>query len=142
MRPEPRTITGQPDLKRSMDVVRQFFDDPPAVVQVLVGAESLSVRRITLRVTDRIGRTWANRWLVGFYLTTAAGGDPSATGNTFAVVAPAYLWQTVTANAAVYVLTDADGTADIDVTIAVPATRVAYAFVVGRPEPSDSITWT
>jgi len=142
MRPEPRTITGQLDPKRSMDAVRQFFDDEPAAVEISVGDESANLRRFSLRVVDRLGRTWAKRWLVGFYLTTAANGDPSAAGNSIAVVAPAFLWQTVTANASLLVLTGTDGTASIDVTITVPAQRIAYAFVVGRPVPSDAVSWT
>lgn len=140
--PDPRTIQQSDNLDAFQRKVRSYFDDAPAACKVTAGAEVGNARRITFQVRDRLLNDWADRWVVYVYIAATTGGDPSSTGNTVAAVAGTVILDTLTANAAYVLLTDADGQAQIDVTIAGSATRYFYSVVVGRAKESPSVGWT
>lgn len=101
---------------------------------VTAGAEAANVRLIT--VTGLVARQ-----LVRVWLATADFGAPSATDNTVAVVTGTQIRE-LTANADYEIMSDANGVASINVTIAGAASRYAIAVVSGHPPVSSGeITW-
>jgi len=130
---QPRTLAHETSEFEFRHFVRQHFDSPPASCGVVANAEGTSganVRRFTLQVKDRLRKDWDRRWLVTFYLAATSGGDPSAAGNTVAIVT-GVTSRVVLANAWYEVLTDASGLVVFDVTIAGAASRFVVAGVGG-----------
>ncbi len=140
--PEARTLQDTRDLFRAYQTVRQWFDDPRASCRVTATAEAANKRTFTVQVTDRLLKNWTGRWKVFLYLSTTAAGDPDGTGNTVAFTTGLVLNTTVI-NGAWDVLTDVNGVAVFDLTIAGAATRYVGTLPTGgRPLVSDSFTWT
>lgn len=123
--------------------VREWFDTPVAGVGITAdteGTNGANTRRISLQVKDRLRKDWPGRWIVLVWVSATDGGDPSATGNTVAVVSGTYTVQTVTANALYLLLTDSAGLAKLDLTIAGVASRYVNGIVIGKAE-SKPFTW-
>ncbi len=120
------------------------FDAPIARVRSAAGPESANVVRFTLQVVDRLGKPWGpveGRWLIEVYLSPTQHGAPSAAGNTVAWITGT-VYDTVLANAAYRVLADANGKAELDVTVAGAATRFVHTAACGLFEPGGAGTWT
>lgn len=124
-----------------MQHLRAQFSVPLARCTVTAGDEALNVRRLTIQVIDRLGREAAGRWVVLVYISATSGGDPSATGNTVSVVAGTGTLETVTSNAAYRLITDADGQAQIDLTVSGSATRYVSTIVEGKVRESAAVTF-
>lgn len=120
--------------------VRAQFSTPLALCKVSAGDETANIRRITLQVIDRIKKDVPGRWIIAVYLSGAAGGDPSATGNTVSIVTGT-LWRQVTANAAYELVTDDTGQASIDVEVSGAGSRFVSTAVLQRLRESSEITW-
>lgn len=121
--------------------LRQQFSMPLGMVKVSAGSEALNIRRLTLQVIDRAKRDAPGQWVLLVWLSPTSGGAPSATGNTVSVVAGTGTLQTITANAAYRLITDANGRAQIDVEISGAATRYVETVVEGKVRESAAITW-
>lgn len=122
------------------DSLRSLFDTPLATLAVTAGAEAANVRRFSLQTIDRLARPWDGRWLVELWVQATATGDPSATGNTVAWVSGTVL-ETILPHSHFRILTDEDGRASFDLTIAGAATRYIGSVVRGRIKVSDGVTW-
>lgn len=135
----PRSLSGNPaTLAREL---QDKIDAPVVYWDVTAGAEGTNKRRITLQAKDRVNNPWKERFVCEFWLATASGGSPSATGNTYALVTGTLL-QAVTANAHYRVLSDANGVVAFDLTIAGAATRyVATVSETSLVDCSAAIAW-
>lgn len=91
-----------------------------ATCAVTSSAEVADVIRWSIQVSR------SGRWIVDFYITDSAWGDPNATGNTYALVTGT-AWQTITANAAYTVLSDSTGLVQFDITNTAAITQHVYA---------------
>lgn len=120
--------------------VRSHFDEDVASLRVTFGTETANKRTITLQVIDRVKVPWAARFLVEVWIQATLGGDPSATGNTVAWVS-GNVTETILPMGHWRIITDANGLASFDLTIAGAATRYIGSAVRGIVKVSDSITW-
>lgn len=139
--PEVRTLPQAGEFE-TLHFARQWFDTPIAGVGITAdteGTHGANTRRFSIQVKDRLRKDWAGRWVVLVWVSETDGGDPSATGNTVAVVAGTYTVQTVTANAVYVLLTDANGSAAFDLTIAGTASRYVNGIVIGKAESKPFI---
>jgi len=107
---------------------------------ITAGAEAADVRTITVQARDFSNNNLAERLLVRVWIGTADYGAPSAAGNTVAV-STGTTYETETANAAYKVISDANGTVAIDVTISGAASRYVMAEIDGRIYSSGQIDW-
>ncbi len=141
-----RSLQADVDPNDPGKVLRAFREmatmvSPAAVVSFEVSQETANARNFTIKVTDKIGQRWKGRWLVLVYITDTEDGDPSSTGNTVAILAPAAIIQTLTANAAYLLLTGVDGYASFGLTIAGAATRHVYAAPICQVRGSGAQEW-
>lgn len=134
----------EPTLQQGPNLLVQLraqFNTPLAVCKVSAGVEATNVRRITIQVVDRLKRDAGGRWVITVWLAATSGGAPSATGNTVAAVSGTTILSTITANAAYRLITDANGQAQIDVTISGAASRYVGSIVEGKVRESEAVTW-
>ncbi len=147
MASETRTLRTSIPLEELQRLLAAHFDSSIARVRVTAGAEGAvgaDIVRFTLQVVDRPGKEWgpaAGRWLLFVYLSATPHGAPSATGNTVAWSTGTVL-ETVLPNGAYRVITNSQGVAVMDVTIAGAATRYPHTHVLGLFEPGSAGTWT
>lgn len=113
---------------------------PRLLVDVEAGAEAADARRLTFRVYNPDGKAEPGRFILMLWLATSSAGAPSGAGNTVAFTTGTVL-QTILANGAYLVLTDANGLAALDLTIAGAATRYPRAVVLGLSSPERSFAW-
>jgi len=107
---------------------------------ITAGAEAADTRTITVQARDAANNNLAERVLVRVWISTADYGAPDATGNTVAVSTGA-TYETETANAAYKIISDANGTVAIDVTISGAASRYVMAEIDGRIYSSGQVDW-
>jgi hypothetical protein len=93
-----------------------------------------------------IQASYADYWLIYVRVSDTQYGAPSATGNTVAFTTGT-VWQTITADAAYEVLSDANGTVVLTVDVASATTRYVSAAArgplldVSMSYSSGSVTW-
>jgi hypothetical protein len=136
-------IMGEWTVARLVTVGRtmaELIQRPVAEPKFTVSGEIGNIITVGIQLKDRRGRDVVGRWPIDLWITTAADGAPSATGNTVAVVTGTLL-ATYTAHAAYRLLTDATGLAGITIEIAGAATRYVYATIGGESFPSAALTW-
>lgn len=121
--------------------VRSHFDEDVASVRFTAGSEAANKRTVTMQVIDRVKVPWASRFLVEVWIQATLGGDPSATGNTVAWVS-GNVTETVLPMGHWRIITDANGAASFDLTIAGAATRYFGSAVRGIVKVSDSFAWS
>lgn len=127
--PIPEDFYDGPARKAQADVV-EGLTLVPTVAELTQGT---TLRGDALvKVVDAAGNAVTGKHLVRVWYGTTAGGAPSGTDNTVAVEADAVAIQAVTANAHYLVLTDADGEAELRVTVAGAGDRYIHAEVGGR----------
>lgn len=146
------TATLPPIVRSVLDVARPqsvrawarevagLINRPIAEPHVTAATEVADVRRITLQLRDRQERAIARRMPVLVWIATAAGGAPSAAGNTVAVV-DGFVLATPLAHGAYWLLTDGDGKVVFDVEITGAATRHVLAATAGEPRDSGPLNW-
>ncbi len=96
--------------------------------------------RVTVQARDAGGNALAERVLVRLWIAAVAFGAPSATDNTVAV-ATGTTYETELANAAYKVISDAAGTAAVDIEVSGAASRHVMAEIDGRIYTSGAIVW-
>lgn len=142
MKPLTRAdLSSFPTLKSWARQLAQLLQRGIAEPHFIVTAEIGNVIAVGVQLQDRLGNNLVGRWPIDLWITTAADGAPSATGNTVAVTGGTIL-ATYTANAAYRLLTDETGLASITITIAGAATRLVYATAGGEALASPTLTWT
>lgn len=120
--------------------ISTLMQRPLAEPAFTASAEVSNVITLQIQLRDRHRRNVVGRWPVDLWITTAADGAPSATGNTVSVITGTTM-QVYTANAAYRILTDDTGLAAITITIAGAATRFVYATIGGEAFASPELTW-
>jgi hypothetical protein len=110
-------------------------------VAISAGDESGDTRTVTMQLTDAAGDDLAARAKLRVWLAETEFAPPSATGNALAVTGGTVLRE-LTANADYELLTAADGSAGIDVTVTGAASRYVMAEVDGRVVSSGELTWS
>lgn len=134
---DPRAV------EEAFRVIASLVEPTPSVAYT-VGAEDANARRFTIQVTDNLPpnhrQQWTGRRPVLVYITATEDGNPSATGNTFALVKGTVLL-TLTANAAYLILSDTDGIVEFDLTVSGAANRVVHALPLRVPVSSGVVAW-
>jgi hypothetical protein len=110
-------------------------------VAISAGAESGNTRTVTLQLTDATGANLAHRARLRVWLAETEYAAPSATGNTVAVTAGTLLRQ-LTADADYELVTAADGSVVLNVTVSGAASRYVMGEVDGRVVSSGELTWS
>jgi len=109
-------------------------------LNVTAGAEAADKRTITVQARDAADNNLAQRVLVRVWIAATEYAAPDATGNTVAVETGT-TYETETANAAYKVISDANGTVAIGVTISGAASRYIMAEIDGRIYSSGQVDW-
>jgi hypothetical protein len=109
-------------------------------IAMTVTAESGNARTITFQAKDAAGNALAQRLLIRVWVGEDDYIWPEGTGNAVAV-AGGYVYEEELANAAYKIITEADGSAAITVTISGEATRYVLAEIDGRIYSSGALTW-
>lgn len=117
----------------------QLRDSLPAL-EITASEQSGDTRTITCRVTDPAGNDLADRFAVRLWVATGDFGTPDANENTVAVTTGTVLRE-ILANADYELITAADGTAVVDLTVSSPGTRFLCAEIDGRIHSSGELTW-
>ena len=107
---------------------------------ITAGAEAADKRTITVQARDAANNNLAQRFLVRVWIDTVEYGDGDATDNTV-VIETGTEYDDEMVNAAYKVISDANGTVAIGVTIPGAATRYIMAEIDGRIYSSGEITW-
>ena len=118
----------------------QALQDLLPGVSFSIGQESGDVREVVVQLRDAEGQELAQRFRVRVWLAESDFGAPSAAGNTVAVTAGTVL-RTITAHADYELITGADGSAGLSITVTGSATRYVLAEVDGRIYSSGPVTW-
>jgi hypothetical protein len=135
-----RTFAGDPlSAQKNSAAFTRNFDRPIAEAGVTAAAEVADARVVKIRVRDRNQEAWPGRWLVVVWISTTSGGAPAGTQTVS--WASGVVLATYTANQAYLVLTAADGTADVSVTVTGAGSRFVHAVVLGSPEAGVEVTW-
>ncbi len=135
---QPRTLRGRVDstiraqVEGSIASIAGMFDRDVAEVLVAAAAEAGNVRRLSIRVVDRLKEPWPACWPVRLWISTTAGGPPSG-AQTLAVITGT-LAATLAANQYIELVTDATGLAVVDLGVTGAGTRYVRGFVVGVPD--------
>lgn len=126
--------------------VRQFAQQIIRSIQqhawdakITAGSEAANVRRVTIQLVNRRREAIKARVPITVLIATTQSGTP--TNSQTASVNAGTLYATYTTNAALLILTDADGKIELDVTVAGAATRWVTAVVPGWAAET-SFDWT
>ena len=108
---------------------------------ITFGQETDDTIAVTLQARDLQGVALAERFLVRVWIATSDYGAPDATDNTVSVTTGT-VHTIEAADAAYTVVSDANGTVVLNVTVSGSATRCVLAEIDGRVHSSGTITWT
>lgn len=113
-------------------------------LQVLVspgaeGAVGADTRRFTLQVTNRKGRSCLGLFALLVVIGTSATGGPAGTQTV--TVSTGATVQTIAANQAIILFTDAAGKAVVDVQVTGAGSRYVRAGVLGAVFGTDPTAW-
>jgi len=142
----PRTITqrsfgGDPHSGAKLaGVLAAHFDRPIADAGARASAEVSDERVVTITVRDRQGEAWPGRWLVAVWISATDGGAPGGTQT--AAWDTGTVLATYAANQSWLVMTEADGTAQLSVTVTGAGTRYVHRAVLGASGPGVPVAWT
>lgn len=129
-------------IRRHAAEVSDFINRPIAGCRLSAGVQAGNARTFTGQVIDRRGASMSGRWVVLVTVAATDGGAPSATDNTMSVTTGTVI-ETVTANAAVRVLTDAAGAFAFSLTLGGSGARTRYVAATAEVEIVDSaFGWT
>ena len=137
VRTDPRSPES---IRRALEETASKLPEATFSVQITAGDEATDVRRISFQVVDRQRVNRPGRYQMVVHISTTSFGAPS-NGQTVAAVSGTTIEQTIAANQSYLLLTDANGLARLDVTIAGAATRYFRASCGGETQESDPITW-
>lgn len=135
--PTPRGTRD--DLIDMHTALERVVDKPLRRAPATIGAEVANTRTITLQVRDRINRPVTGRFVVELWISTSSGGGPGGTQTVS--VSSGTIMQTIAANQQYELLTAADGTLAIDITITGAASRWVSTIVRGEAVETDQIDW-
>jgi len=115
--------------------------DAMANLNVTSGGEVGDTHTVTIQARDFSDNNTAERFLVRVWVDDAEYGAPDATGNTVTVTTGT-IYETRTANADYLIVSDANGTVVITLTVSGAATRYVMAEIDGRVYSSGALTFT
>lgn len=133
---------GLAGLIGTADVADALADAVPTV-HLTVGDEDSNEISVTAQVRDVQGNDLAGRFLLRVWLADAANGGLCATApNGGVTISTGTTLETITANKYYLVITDADGTAVIDVSDTGTPTLYVHVELDGVVYASDAVTFT
>jgi len=126
------------DIRLAFTNLAGFLDNPIADVRITAETPTASPRTVTLTVRDRLDVPWQGRWVL---LVMVGDTSYQQDGTHTLTIAAANTVAELVADKCYILLTDSDGTVDIDIAAAAGSKRVS-ASVVGRMQVSTAITIT
>lgn len=115
------------------------FDVGIAQVRVTASPEVVNVRTVTLQLVDRNGAPLKERWMARVWVATTAFAAPGGT-QTVAVTAGT-IFQTIVGNQHYLIMTDANGTITLDVTVSGLGTRHIHAYAIAPIDTTGALGW-
>lgn len=134
-------LRGRAMLRPADGLGADALQDALPQLAMSVGDEVGDTRTITVQVRDAGGDDLPGRFRVRLWIAPTEFAAPDASGNAVAVSTGAQLRE-LTADADCELITDADGAAAVDLTVAGAASRYVHAETDGRIHSSGEVTFT
>lgn len=123
--------------------MQQLFDQPLAECRItsdLEGDSAANTIRSDIQVIDRVKNNWKGRWAVLVFIATEANGAPGGTQTV--TLNTGTILDTITPNETYLVLTEADGTFQIDVNTTLTQTLYLHTAVLGKLKAGQPMLFT